>query len=153
MLAQIPSATGASNSRVHESWLAVLANIARPFVFKILYHFRRICILTLRITNRTPAPYHLRVILATVILTKCTGSTMFAFYVSKVPFYQPNELPQCNAIVTLCAKYPSKLPVSQSMLDKGKIIKAIGKAIKPSADEIGTNIRARSSVLRVAEKL
>ncbi|MDT0593491.1 16S rRNA (cytosine(1402)-N(4))-methyltransferase RsmH [Glaciecola petra] len=51
------------------------------------------------------------------------------------------------------AKYPSKLPVSQSMLDKGKIIKAIGKAIKPSADEIGTNVRARSSVLRVAEKL
>lgn len=51
------------------------------------------------------------------------------------------------------AKYPSKLPVSQSMLDKGKVIKAIGKAIKPSADEIEVNVRARSSVLRVAEKL
>lgn len=51
------------------------------------------------------------------------------------------------------AKYPSKLPVSQAMLDKGKIIKAIGKAIKPSIDEIGGNVRARSSVLRVAEKL
>jgi 16S rRNA (cytosine1402-N4)-methyltransferase len=32
-------------------------------------------------------------------------------------------------------------------------MKPIGKAIKPSADELKRNIRARSSVLRVAEKL
>ncbi|MGB3725341.1 MAG: 16S rRNA (cytosine(1402)-N(4))-methyltransferase RsmH [Glaciecola sp.] len=50
-------------------------------------------------------------------------------------------------------QYPSKLPVPQDVLDQGKILKPIGKAIKPSADEIKANPRARSSVLRVAEKL
>jgi 16S rRNA (cytosine1402-N4)-methyltransferase len=32
-------------------------------------------------------------------------------------------------------------------------MKPIGKAIKPSAGELQKNVRARSSVLRVAEKL
>jgi 16S rRNA (cytosine1402-N4)-methyltransferase len=50
-------------------------------------------------------------------------------------------------------KYPSKLPITQIMQDQGKELKAIGKAIKPSAEEIERNVRARSSVLRVAEKL
>lgn len=50
-------------------------------------------------------------------------------------------------------KYPSKLPLTQQMLDVGKIVKPIGKAIKPSAEEINQNVRCRSSVLRVAEKL
>lgn len=50
-------------------------------------------------------------------------------------------------------KYPSKLPISQHLLDEGKVLKAIGKAIKPSELEVRNNKRARSSVLRVAEKL
>lgn len=50
-------------------------------------------------------------------------------------------------------KYPSKLPITQLMQDQGKELKAISKAIKPSADEIKRNVRSRSSVLRVAEKL
>lgn len=50
-------------------------------------------------------------------------------------------------------KYPSKLPITQVMQDQGKELKAIGKAIKPSVEEIERNVRARSSVLRVAEKL
>lgn len=48
-------------------------------------------------------------------------------------------------------QYPSKLPISQELLDQGKILKPIGKAIKPSEDEVRQNKRARSSVLRVAE--
>ncbi len=50
-------------------------------------------------------------------------------------------------------KFPSKLPVMQSELDQGKVLKTVGKAIKPSEAEINANPRARSSVLRVAEKL
>ena len=50
-------------------------------------------------------------------------------------------------------KYPSKLPLTQEMLDAGKVLKAIGKAIKPSDEEIQQNNRSRSSVLRVAMKL
>lgn len=50
-------------------------------------------------------------------------------------------------------KYPAKLPISQSLLDKDKQLKAIGKAIKPSDLEVQQNVRSRSSVLRVAEKL
>ncbi|WP_371196359.1 16S rRNA (cytosine(1402)-N(4))-methyltransferase RsmH [Glaciecola sp. SC05] len=49
--------------------------------------------------------------------------------------------------------YPSKFPVKQSELDVGKRLKAIGRAIMPSAQEIAVNKRCRSSVLRVAEKL
>jgi len=33
------------------------------------------------------------------------------------------------------------------------VLKALGKAIKPSEQEIANNVRSRSSVLRVAEKL
>jgi len=50
-------------------------------------------------------------------------------------------------------KYPNKLPITQLMQDQGKQLKSLGKAIKPSADEIQRNVRSRSSVLRVAEKL
>ena len=49
--------------------------------------------------------------------------------------------------------YPSKLPIAQSVVDKDKQLKPIGKAIKPSELEIKQNPRARSSVLRVAQKL
>lgn len=46
---------------------------------------------------------------------------------------------------------PSKLPVTQDYM-KPKL-KIIGKAINPSMEEITNNPRARSAVLRVAEKL
>ncbi len=48
-------------------------------------------------------------------------------------------------------KFPARMPVTQAQL-KPKL-RAIGKAIKPSAQEIASNVRARSAVLRVAEKL
>lgn len=49
--------------------------------------------------------------------------------------------------------YPAKLPIAQVDIDEGKRIKAIGKATKPSKQELDINPRARSSVLRVAERL
>ncbi|MCF2948607.1 16S rRNA (cytosine(1402)-N(4))-methyltransferase RsmH [Paraglaciecola aquimarina] len=48
---------------------------------------------------------------------------------------------------------PAGLPIMQAEIDAAKAMKTIGKAIKPSADELNQNVRARSSVLRVAEKL
>jgi 16S rRNA (cytosine1402-N4)-methyltransferase len=48
---------------------------------------------------------------------------------------------------------PHGMPIMQAEIDAAKAMKPIGKAIKPSADELKRNIRARSSVLRVAEKL
>lgn len=48
---------------------------------------------------------------------------------------------------------PHNLPVTQAEIDADKVLKPIGKAIKPSAEEIDINVRSRSSVLRVAEKL
>ncbi len=50
-------------------------------------------------------------------------------------------------------KLPSRLPVMQSELDKGKELKALSRAIKASKDEVDSNPRSRSAVLRVAEKL
>ncbi|MCM2678771.1 16S rRNA (cytosine(1402)-N(4))-methyltransferase RsmH [Echinimonas agarilytica] len=47
---------------------------------------------------------------------------------------------------------PRGLPLTEEQLQQHRPLKAIGKAIKPSAREIETNSRARSSVLRVAEK-
>lgn len=49
--------------------------------------------------------------------------------------------------------YPSKLPIAQSVVDEGKQLKPLGKAVKPSEIEIKLNPRSRSSVLRVAQKL
>lgn len=46
---------------------------------------------------------------------------------------------------------PRYLPVQESGFEK--TIKIIGKAVKPSADELTNNVRSRSAVLRVAEKL
>jgi 16S rRNA (cytosine1402-N4)-methyltransferase len=48
---------------------------------------------------------------------------------------------------------PPGFPMTQAQIDIGKAMKPISKAIKPSAAELQQNIRARSSVLRVAEKL
>ncbi|AXR07500.1 16S rRNA (cytosine(1402)-N(4))-methyltransferase RsmH [Salinimonas sediminis] len=48
---------------------------------------------------------------------------------------------------------PHNLPVTQAEIDADKVLKPIGKAIKPTDEEIKVNVRSRSSVLRVAEKL
>lgn len=48
---------------------------------------------------------------------------------------------------------PRGLPVMEEELNKGIKLKPVGKAIKPSEQEITKNSRARSSVLRVAERL
>ncbi|CAM4119947.1 16S rRNA (cytosine(1402)-N(4))-methyltransferase RsmH [Pseudoalteromonas byunsanensis] len=48
---------------------------------------------------------------------------------------------------------PRGLPLTDAQLKQNLTLKAVGKAIKPSAKEVAENPRARSSVLRVAEKL
>lgn len=48
---------------------------------------------------------------------------------------------------------PHNLPITQAEIDADKFLKSLGKAIKPSPEEIERNTRSRSSVLRVAEKL
>jgi 16S rRNA (cytosine1402-N4)-methyltransferase len=51
------------------------------------------------------------------------------------------------------AAVPRGLPVTEEQLNKGITLKLIGKATKPGDVELEQNNRARSSVLRVAEKL
>lgn len=46
---------------------------------------------------------------------------------------------------------PANIPVMESQLNK--TMKLVGKAIKPSKTEVQNNIRSRSAVLRIAEKL
>ena len=48
---------------------------------------------------------------------------------------------------------PHGLPITEAEINKTRLLKAVGKATKPSAEEIDRNARARSSVLRVAERL
>lgn len=48
---------------------------------------------------------------------------------------------------------PHGLPITEAELAATRTLQAIGKAIKPSKDEIEQNVRARSSVLRVAQRL
>ncbi len=55
------------------------------------------------------------------------------------------------AVQTKGDNFPRGLPVSQDMLNPR--LKAIGKASKPGAEEIGKNPRARSAIMRVAEKI
>lgn len=50
-------------------------------------------------------------------------------------------------------KIPRGLPVSNEELSKGKKLKLIGRKLKPSLQEVEDNVRSRSSVLRVAERL
>jgi 16S rRNA (cytosine1402-N4)-methyltransferase len=50
-------------------------------------------------------------------------------------------------------KFPRGLPVTEADLQKGKKIALIGRKLKPSQDEVAENVRSRSSVLRVAERL
>ncbi|MGB0892911.1 MAG: 16S rRNA (cytosine(1402)-N(4))-methyltransferase RsmH [Parashewanella sp.] len=51
------------------------------------------------------------------------------------------------------AEVPHGLPVTEAELNKNRKLKPIGKAQKPSEAELEQNPRARSSVLRVAERL
>ncbi|MDP5293122.1 16S rRNA (cytosine(1402)-N(4))-methyltransferase RsmH [Oceanimonas sp. CHS3-5] len=48
---------------------------------------------------------------------------------------------------------PPGLPLTEAQLAGGRSLKSVGKAQKPSAEEVAANPRARSSVLRVAERL
>lgn len=48
---------------------------------------------------------------------------------------------------------PHNMPIRQADIDADKVLKLIGRAIKPSDEEVNNNPRSRSSVLRVAEKL
>lgn len=51
------------------------------------------------------------------------------------------------------AKYdPGRLPVLQANITKGAL-KKIGKAIKAGPEEVQINVRARSAIMRVAEKI
>ncbi|WP_417763741.1 16S rRNA (cytosine(1402)-N(4))-methyltransferase RsmH [Shewanella sp.] len=48
---------------------------------------------------------------------------------------------------------PYGLPISEEQLNRNRKLQPLGKAIKPSEAELELNPRARSSVLRVAERL
>jgi 16S rRNA (cytosine1402-N4)-methyltransferase len=48
---------------------------------------------------------------------------------------------------------PYGLPITEAQLQQGRKLKTLGKAIKPSDAELDVNARARSSVLRLAERL
>ncbi len=48
---------------------------------------------------------------------------------------------------------PKGLPLREDQIDRQQALKTIGKAIKPSAEEIAQNARSRSAVLRIGEKL
>ncbi|QSX30388.1 16S rRNA (cytosine(1402)-N(4))-methyltransferase RsmH [Shewanella cyperi] len=48
---------------------------------------------------------------------------------------------------------PHGLPVTEAQLNRNRLLMPVGKAMKPSDEEIDRNARARSSVLRVAERL
>ena len=50
-------------------------------------------------------------------------------------------------------KVPRGLPVSEIELNKGKKLALVGKKLKPSKTEVEQNVRSRSSVLRIAERL
>lgn len=50
-------------------------------------------------------------------------------------------------------KVPRGLPISEAELNKGKKLSLIGRRLKPSQMEVEENVRSRSSVLRVAERL
>lgn len=50
-------------------------------------------------------------------------------------------------------EYPAGLPLTEAQMEKGNTLKSVAKALKPGELEISENPRARSSVLRVAEKI
>ena len=48
---------------------------------------------------------------------------------------------------------PRGMPISEAELQKGKKLSLVGRKAKPSKAEVDTNVRSRSSVLRIAERL
>jgi len=50
-------------------------------------------------------------------------------------------------------KVPRGLPISEAELNKGKKLQLIGRKLKPSKNEVEENVRSRSSVLRIAQRL
>ena len=50
-------------------------------------------------------------------------------------------------------KVPRGLPISEAELNKGIPFRLIGRKLKPSKTEVEENVRSRSSVLRIAERL
>jgi len=48
---------------------------------------------------------------------------------------------------------PRGLPISEEELQKGKKLSLVGRKLKPSKNELEVNNRARSSVLRIAQRL
>ena len=55
------------------------------------------------------------------------------------------------ALQTKGDNFPRHLPVTAAMLKPS--LKAVGKAQRPTREEIDANPRARSAVMRVAEKM
>ncbi|GGI93492.1 ribosomal RNA small subunit methyltransferase H [Shewanella hanedai] len=51
------------------------------------------------------------------------------------------------------ASVPHGLPITEEEINKTRLLKGVGKATKPSEEEVERNTRARSSVLRIAERL
>jgi 16S rRNA (cytosine1402-N4)-methyltransferase len=51
------------------------------------------------------------------------------------------------------ASVPHGLPITEAEINKTRKLKGIGKAIKPSVEEVERNARSRSSVLRIGERL
>ncbi|MFT4925589.1 MAG: 16S rRNA (cytosine1402-N4)-methyltransferase [Phenylobacterium sp.] len=51
------------------------------------------------------------------------------------------------------APLPRGLPLRDDQLNLGLTLKTIGKAVKPSKDEVDQNVRSRSSILRIAQRL
>ena len=50
-------------------------------------------------------------------------------------------------------KVPRGLPITEEELQKGKKLQLIGRKLKPSKTEVTENVRSRSSVLRIAQRL
>jgi len=48
---------------------------------------------------------------------------------------------------------PRGIPIQEAELQKGKKLALIGRKLKPSINEVSENVRSRSSVMRVAERL
>jgi 16S rRNA (cytosine1402-N4)-methyltransferase len=48
---------------------------------------------------------------------------------------------------------PKGLPITEDQIRKTQTLHSIGKAIKPADSEVSENVRSRSSVLRVAERI
>ena len=50
-------------------------------------------------------------------------------------------------------KVPRGMPISEEELNKGKKLSLVGRKHKPSKTEVEENVRSRSSVMRVAQRL